>query len=509
MKPDSRDPEFRFSQAVYARLLAAYPRAHRADYGAAMTQLFRDQCRDAWKESRSWGLLKLWLRILPDLASTSILERLAALKERKTMTEKLANLFAFRITPASTFFRVFVPVFLLVFGISVVITFILPESYASTARVLVESDAPPNPQAVAYDPYFIQTTFEIMQSQLVLNPVVDKLDLNVAWGKKYFAGQTLKTTESAEILRQRLQLAPVKNTKLIAITVYSDDKVEAAQIANAVAQSYLDYRLQTRRDLQAKTMAILQQESREQEIQIQTAQANLDALHAKFGILDNVEEVNRQMVLANNSLREMEVQLSELRSFGHDMKRNAMPSIVADATLPALLGQLQDAEQKFVTLTNDYALSTIQVTRVTSLISELNRQIDERIDGITAGLETKVAATKAASEELAAAVQKSKVNPENQAYWDAKRDLEMSTESHKLLIGKIEQEQLEAQLPKPVPAQIVDLAEPGSAPVRPNKPVNIILGAFLGIFLASASGGAFALLSFISNRRLRTAPAAA
>ena len=48
--------------------------------------------------------------------------------------------------------------------------------------------------------------------------------MNTAWGKKYFNGETLKTSETMVMLKQRLQLAPVKNTKLIAITVYSDDK---------------------------------------------------------------------------------------------------------------------------------------------------------------------------------------------------------------------------------------------------------------------------------------------
>ena len=64
--------------------------------------------------------------------------------------------------------------------------------------------------------------------------------------------ETLTTDQTMEILRQRLQLAPVKNTKLIAITVYSDDKNEAAQMANAVAEAYRDYRVQTRSELVAK-----------------------------------------------------------------------------------------------------------------------------------------------------------------------------------------------------------------------------------------------------------------
>lgn len=239
MKREARGEEFRLSQVIYERLLLAYPPRHRAEYGAAMAQLFRDQCRDAWDESRNWGLLKLWLRTLPDLASTSILERLAALKERKTMSEKLANLSTLGVVPKIVFILVFAAVFLVTLIVGTAVTFILPEAYASTARISVE------PEPTKSDPNFIQTTCELIKSPAVLNSVIDKLKLNVTWGKKYFNGETLKSLETMEILKTRLQIAPLRNTKLIAITAYSDDKNEAAQIANAIADSYRDYRMES------------------------------------------------------------------------------------------------------------------------------------------------------------------------------------------------------------------------------------------------------------------------
>ena len=136
---------------------------------------------------------------------------------------------------------VFVTVFLITMIIATAITFILPESYASTCRIKVEQNLNQSTNATAYDPYFIQTEFEIMQSQVVLEPVIAKLNLNVEWGKKYFNGGTLKTTETIEILKGRLSLTTIRGTKLIAITVYSDDRNEAARIANAVAEAYRDY----------------------------------------------------------------------------------------------------------------------------------------------------------------------------------------------------------------------------------------------------------------------------
>src|SRR5437899_10934330 len=72
---------------------------------------------------------------------------------------------------------VILAVFLLVTLTTTLVTFILPESYSSTVRISVEKDAPDieafgaHPTASAfYDPYFITTEFEKIQSKSVLYP---------------------------------------------------------------------------------------------------------------------------------------------------------------------------------------------------------------------------------------------------------------------------------------------------------------------------------------------------
>jgi uncharacterized protein involved in exopolysaccharide biosynthesis len=374
------------SQKIYGWLLRAYPPAHRAEYGPAMAQLFRDLGRDAWNEAQGWGMVKLWLRVLPDLVDTSIRERIATLNKRKTMNDKLTSLTRDRTTPTAIFVRVFVVVFLITLLIATAITFILPESYASTARIKVESDKPITGDQADYDPYFIQTAFEIIQSQVILNPVIDKLQLNVQWGKKYYAGQTLKPAETLEILKSRLQLMPVRNTKLISITVYSDDRNEAAQIANAIAESYKDYRV--------KTAAAF-------------AEAGLNRLQLEF--------------------RNNEKQIEQSRPEASALR---------------------------------------QQLKIGSAISD-------------------------------------NPSPQEQSYWDKKQYLDGLLETRKTLYAKIETGKLDAQIPKTSLVQITDTAEPGRAPVKPNKPLNIFIGAVAGGFLGLVAGAASALVSFKFGNRGR------
>jgi succinoglycan biosynthesis transport protein ExoP len=152
------------------------------------------------------------------------------------------------------------------------------------------------------------------------------------------------------------------------------------------------------------------------------------------------------------------------------------------------LTKLHEAEQNFVTLTNDYSPADLHITRIQSLINELNRQIDARVAGIMAGLENQVQSEKAALDALTASVETAKEKDQadfikGQPYWLEKRELGDKIEFHKLLAAKIESEKLDVEIPKTSIVEITGPAEPGEYPVKPNKTVNIILGVVIGLIM--------------------------
>ena len=405
---------------------------------------------------------------------------------------------------------IIITVFLITTIIATAVTFILPVTYASTARIKVEKDVTDiagfsAPQMSGYDPYFIQTTFEIMGSQLVLSNVIARMKLNEEWGKKYFNGETLKTTETMEILKQRMQLAPVKNTELISITVYSDDKDEAAQLANAIAEAYMNYRFESRRQLTEGGLKELETQFRVQEQEIKTNQDIVEQLRQELKITDQanasgpsatltddqLKMFNQQQIEGQRLYKEQLVQLQELKSIqetNKDKLCDVLPQMVMDSALNDLLGKLHEAQQKWVTLTNDYNTTNDVVVRVQSLMDELNHEINDRVIGIMAGQESKVNAVKAALDSLTELVENAKKKDQdeakkNQPYYNQKQNLEQKRHMHELLYSKLQMEKVDLSLPKNSMVQITDTAQPGKAPVKPNKTVNITLGLIFGILM--------------------------
>jgi capsular polysaccharide biosynthesis protein len=145
----------------------------------------------------------------------------------------------------SLFFITFLFVFMLVCGATVFITFNLPKVYASTARIKVshkEADsAPAGREKVVYDPVLAKTEAEVINSELIMRKVIDELNLNVTWGKKYLNNETLTSLETLDILKHRTDIHPVPETTLIQVRVFDDKPESAAEIANSIVAVYAIY----------------------------------------------------------------------------------------------------------------------------------------------------------------------------------------------------------------------------------------------------------------------------
>jgi uncharacterized protein involved in exopolysaccharide biosynthesis len=141
----------------------------------------------------------------------------------------------------ATFMTVFSAVFLLIVITATLITFILPETFAGTARLKLEIETVKTNQPVSNT----QTELDVIQSEAVLGPVIQSLRLNEEWGKKYAGGEPLKSWETLEFLKKSLHIKPVQNTTLVEVIAFSDRPDEAAKIANSVAESYRSFAIKT------------------------------------------------------------------------------------------------------------------------------------------------------------------------------------------------------------------------------------------------------------------------
>ncbi|MHC1764195.1 MAG: protein kinase [Verrucomicrobiia bacterium] len=130
-------------------------------------------------------------------------------------------------------------VFLAVLAIAAAVTFALPKTYVSTARVHLQRAAGPDVAVVerVFDPFFVQTEMEKIKSSAVITEVIEQLELDKRWG--VWGGAALSKLEATKLLLRALNVRQTRNTSLLEVRFYSKYPVEAADVANAIAETYV------------------------------------------------------------------------------------------------------------------------------------------------------------------------------------------------------------------------------------------------------------------------------
>lgn len=405
---------------------------------------------------------------------------------------------------------VIIAVFLLVVITTTVVTYMLPETYMSYTKMKVEkdtSDVPLLSQMVPSgppDPFFLQTEFEVIQSKTNLYRVIDELDLNRRWSKDYLSQGTLKTPETFEILRDKIDVQQYRNTTMIEIRVYSRNKAEAAEIANKIAEVYRDSRLTERERMAQRGIEKIAEELRDQQAKVDKMQGELDAMRKEKGITDLMVDswsqgtLEADMVRRTDTLRtstqqqlaRVEATLNELnRLKERDLERfrNALPTISPTETLLMdLLQREAIARQEYMAMVETFSPNHPDVMKATNLLMLLDRQIEARINGIMEGLKTQVAAYTNELDQLTRRVEQAKTEDNLRAdaygeYWLKKRKLENEKIMLDVLSRKLAQERFDSAIPRQSLVTITDPAEEGLKPVKPNIPLNIAFGVIVGL----------------------------
>ncbi|NDF00391.1 MAG: capsular biosynthesis protein, partial [Verrucomicrobia bacterium] len=201
-------------------------------------------------------------------------------------------------------------VFVLVVTTTTLLTQWIEPTFMSTVRMDVQKDtsdiSPLAPQQIqmGYDPYFVMTQFEIIQSKEVLYKVIDDLKLVQRWNQKYLLGES--KLKAFEMLQKIIDPRNVRNTSIIEINVYSKDKAEAAEIANKIAEVYKTNRDELRTRLVDEGIKTLKIKLAEHDGFVELAKSNVNWVLKDKGIVVTFEGGNSMTSLDVETLRQLD-----------------------------------------------------------------------------------------------------------------------------------------------------------------------------------------------------------
>jgi len=368
-----------------------------------------------------------------------------------------------------------------------------PEAAGPTVR----GGAPPggNGAVGIYDPYLVRREAELVQSDAILGEVVDRLGLREAWGGHGPQGGKLARPEAVGLLRRRVSLRPLRNTSLMAIQAVSGKAQEAADLANATAEAYKEYRESRRKDLSDSGIQSLLSYNEKLRREIEEAQTNADRLRQRLNLSDlaateytgplltaeSLKHINALRIESAAEFVRQEKVFSELTNLSLEKLAQTLPSAVQDHLLANLLEQKNLIDQRLIYMQNDLGPSNSDLVKVQAALADLDGKIQDRVYGTMKAMEAKVNAlamylTNLDQEVVKAKQEDIEMAKRTQPYFDAKRKLEELLRFRALLDSKIA---VETQAPpRAAWVELVDAAVPPARPLPPNRRPSA--GALLG-----------------------------
>ena len=387
------------------------------------------------------------------------------------------------------------------------VTFLLPETYMSLSRISIEkdtSDIAPllgmQSGPTAFDPYFIQTEFEKIQSQKVLDKVVSKCGLTEEW-KRLNGGKSLTEIEARKILEKAIDIRQFRNTSIIELRAYDRKPKWAQTIAQALAAEYQNHRKDLQEERVKKGILVLNGRLKKINEEISVMQTNVDELRTQEGISDAagdesysiiepeiVRRYESGLIDARGIHTTQSTLLEGLRAQSDEELRASILTAHPDAQLDVLIRELHTGQQTLANLGVDLGDEHPRIKGLKVVVATLEGQIDDRIRGILAGLELRVNSTKAQVEQLQRDVadakkRESDMREKGREYFDSKRELSNTTRIRDTILLRVMQEEVDLALPKESTVEITDDADLPIKAVRPNIPLNIALGVVVGLVL--------------------------
>jgi len=389
----------------------------------------------------------------------------------------------------------------------------MTSKYVSTATVLVKAqpdNISPFPQVEGYDSTrngYYETQYALMQSRIVLAQAVRnlKLDENPDFNGVKPGSNQANTPENQQqrvdralkTVLKNLTFNPVRTTHLASISYESASPQLAAEIANGVAQAFIDYTVEQKRQNTLKARESNQQKMDELQKQITEQKLAIDAYLKKEGLLtfrgvDGFE--TEQLGIVTNRLADATQRRIAAASLYNEVRQNAGKSLENVISLPAISShaQIQDlrialiqAKRTLYELRKSYGPKHAKIQEAQAQVQAIQDQTYLVLGELESGLrqQYQAALTDENSYQQQLDQQKQifqKIASKRDGYNGLKLALDKTEDMYKALYQRTQEQSLSGSYAD-ADAVLYDPAVPPDRPAKPNKSLLLIMVVMLAL----------------------------
>lgn len=305
-------------------------------------------------------------------------------------------------------------------------------------------------------------------------------------------------TDLTDTLRGMIEIEPVEETRLLKIKVTSIDPIMAQQVANAVAESYIEFNIDNRMKSSQTTLKWMTNQLYEVKKNLEDAEAKFQRFKRqervvsiedrKRTISQKIAEFNDAYLQTRNRKLELSAKLNELgrlKKSGKNIRH--VRSIIDNPIISALYSKLVEDEVSLSRMVKIYKSKHPKIVQIKSDINEkkekLKQEISKEIDSLRAERAV-LAAKENVMEKNIADFEKEgmDVNQKELDHSILSRDVEMHQQLYDTLLVRVK----EAGMAEKIDVSNLRITEPAvlpHTPIGPHKKRNLLLGIVLGLLM--------------------------
>ena len=380
-------------------------------------------------------------------------------------------------------------IFLLTVVTVVIWTFLQVPIYEATATLLLDPEPPKvlnieevTPMGSAgYDPSYYATQYEIIKSRPVLQRAAESLNI-----KQRAPGLTLSG----------VSVEPKRNTRLLFVRYENPDPVLAADVANAVANAYVQYNLDLRFKGARGALAWLTNEAASLRKKVEESSAAVQNYRVKANILGTQEQrqitaqkimdFNKAYLEAQAQRLSIEAKLQQLTQAAKDpTAAQSFFSATEDSLIQKLKGDASVLEIEKSKLLKTYKEQHPEIQKVNAQMRQINQRIDDEIRNRVQALQTEYKVAKAREDTLLGNVNQLKregqdLNEKEIQVLALQREVESNQQLYEVVVKRMKETGVAGGL-ETNNVRVMEEASAPKAPIRPRRVWNLLVSVVAGL----------------------------
>jgi capsular exopolysaccharide synthesis family protein len=317
------------------------------------------------------------------------------------------------------------------------------------------------------------------------------------------AEQTIAKQQSGSHLPGALTLQQVEGTWLLDVSITHPNPELAAKVANALVDTYIEYRIESRVETSRNAVRWLVDETEAARQKLEESEAALQTYKEEHAIISFEDRQNistqklSDMNAAVNAARiqrlNLETQYRELQRFMQKKDATSIPQIISNQLIQGLRVKLMDLESEYAELLKKFREKHPNSIALKTQIDGVQQQLTMEIQRVLQSTENEYRLALAQEETLAAALEEQKreaieLNKKATMYQMLEKEIQSNQQIYNELLQRMKEASVTERLEN-TNVQIVERATIPTAPINTGRQRNLMVTMLIA--LALGIGAAF------------------